>query len=80
MARIHPTAIVSDDAQLAADVEIGAFVLIGPQVTIGAATSVGPYTRIEGPTTIGERNQFFGHAIFVGLPIVSMIAVPGRRV
>ena len=68
MARIHPTAIVSDDAQLAADVEIGAYVLIGPQVTIGAGTSVGPYTRIEGPTTVGERNQFFGHASIGGPP------------
>jgi hypothetical protein len=34
------------------------------------------------PTVVTVRwwNQFFGHAIFVGLPIVSMIAVPRRRV
>ena len=62
MPRIHPTAMVSDDAKLADDVEIGAYALIGAQVTIGAGTMVGPYTRIEGPTAIGERNQFFGHA------------------
>src|SRR5205809_3887432 len=62
MPRIHSSAIVSDDAQLAPDVEVGAFALIGPQVTLGAGTVVGPYTRIEGPTTVGERNQFYGHA------------------
>ena len=34
------------------------------------------------PTVVTVRwwNQFVGHAIFVGLPIVSMIAVPRRRV
>ena len=68
MAEIHPTAIISDDAQLAPDVEVGAFALIGPQVTIGAGTVVGPYTRIEGPTTVGERNQFFGHDSIGGPP------------
>jgi UDP-N-acetylglucosamine acyltransferase len=68
MARIHPTAIVSDDAQLATDVEIGAYALIGPHVTIGAGTSVGPYTRIEGPTTVGARNQFFGYDSIGGPP------------
>ncbi len=68
MPRIHPTAIVSDDAQLAVDVEVGAYALIGPLVTIGAGTVVGPHTRIEGPTTIGERNQFYGHASIGGPP------------
>jgi UDP-N-acetylglucosamine acyltransferase len=68
MPRIHPSAIVSDDAQLAPDVEVGAFALIGPQVVIGAGTSVGPYTRVEGPTTVGERNQFFGHDSIGGPP------------
>src|SRR6266498_2155018 len=68
MPRIHPSAIVSDDAQLASDVEVGAFALIGPQVIIGAGTVVGPYTRIEGPTTVGERNQFFGHDSIGGPP------------
>jgi len=61
MPKIHPTAIVSSEADLAADVEVGAYALIGPQVSIGAGCVVGPYTRIEGPSEIGRRNQFYGH-------------------
>src|SRR5881275_1572700 len=68
MPRIHPTAIISDEARLAADVEVGAYALIGPQVSIGAGSVVGPHVRVEGPTTIGERNHFFGHASIGGPP------------
>jgi len=68
MSRIHPTATISAEATLAADVEVGAYALIGANVTIGAGTVVGPYTRIEGPTVVGERNQFYGHASIGGPP------------
>src|SRR5262249_279056 len=68
MSRIHPTAIVSDDAQIASDVEVGGYAVIGPLVTIGAGTVVGPHNRIEGPTTIGERNRFYGQASIGGPP------------
>jgi UDP-N-acetylglucosamine acyltransferase len=68
MPRIHPTAIVHPEAKLADDVEVGAYALVGAGVSIGAATSIGPYTRVEGPTTIGERNQFYGHVSAGGPP------------
>jgi UDP-N-acetylglucosamine acyltransferase len=68
MPQIHPTALVDEGAQLASDVDVGAFVLIGAGVTVGAGTKIGPYTRIEGPTVIGERNQFHGHASIGGPP------------
>jgi len=68
MPRIHPTAIVSSEASLAADVDVAAYALIGPYVTIGAGTSVGPYTRIEGTAVIGERNHFYGHGSIGGPP------------
>ena len=55
MPRIHPTAIVSGEASLAPDVEVGAYALIGDGVTVGAGTIVGPFTRIEGPTAVGHR-------------------------
>lgn len=55
---IHPTAIVHPDAELAADVEIQAYSVIGPQVRIGAGTVVGPHSVIEGDTVIGEHNVF----------------------
>lgn len=70
---IDPSAIVSTDAVIASDVTIGPYALIGPQVTIGAGCYVGPFTRIEGPSRIGERNYFHGHASIGGPP-------EGRRV
>ena len=68
MPRIHPTAIVSDRATLADDAEVGAYALVGAEVTVGAGTVIGPHTRVEGPTTIGERNHFYGHASVGGPP------------
>src|SRR5687767_1482547 len=67
MARIHPSAVVDPGAVLASDVEIAPHVFVGPGVTIGAGTSIGPFTQIEGPTTIGERNHFFGQTV-LGTP------------
>ncbi len=57
MAAIHPTAIIDPGAQLAADVEVGAYTLIGPKVRIGAGSRIGPHCVIEGPTTIGQNNR-----------------------
>ncbi len=62
MARIHPTALVASGAQLADDVEIGPYAIIGETVKIGAGTVVGPHVVIEGVTTIGERNRFHSGA------------------
>lgn len=67
MTQIDATAIISEQAVLAPDVVVGPYAVIGPLVTIGSGTVVGPFTRIEGPCTIGERNEFYGHAS-VGSP------------
>lgn len=60
MPGIHPSAVVHQDAVLAADVIVGPFSVIGPEVRIGAGTVIGPHTRIERSTEIGERNQIAG--------------------
>lgn len=59
---IHPTAIVHPDAQLADDVEVQPYTIIGPHVQIGKGTVVGPHCVIEGTTMIGEDNRFFSGA------------------
>jgi UDP-N-acetylglucosamine acyltransferase len=59
---IHPQAIVSPQARLAADVSVGPFSVIGPDVEIGAGTIVGPHVVINGPTRIGAENHFFQFA------------------
>lgn len=59
---IHPTAIIEDGAVLGDGVEVGPWCYIGEDVVIGDGTTLGPSTRIEGPTTIGRENRFFGQS------------------
>lgn len=56
---IHPSALVDPRAELAEDVAIGAFSVIGPRVRIGPGSTVGPHVVIEGDTTIGRENRIF---------------------
>ena len=62
MAKIHPTAIVEDGAQLGEDVEIGPYVTIAADVKLGARTVVQQGAIIRGHTTIGEDCQIFPYA------------------
>ncbi|GAA5128052.1 acyl-ACP--UDP-N-acetylglucosamine O-acyltransferase [Alloalcanivorax gelatiniphagus] len=59
---IHPTAIIDPKAELASDVEVGPYSVIGAHVTIGAGTVIGPHVVIQGPTRIGENNRIFQFA------------------
>jgi UDP-N-acetylglucosamine acyltransferase len=61
-AKIHPSAIIEPGAQLAEDVEVGPFSVIGPQVTIESGTRVGPHVVINGHTSIGKDNRFYQFA------------------
>lgn len=56
---IHQTAIVHPNAKLAADVEVGAYSIIGEHVEIGAGTVIGPHVVINGHTRIGKNNHIF---------------------
>jgi len=68
MARIHPTALVDAQAQLAEDVEVGAFTIIGPNVVVGQGTRIGSHCVIEGHTTIGRDNHIFQYASLGAAP------------
>jgi len=56
---IHPTAIISPDAQLAEGVEVGPYSIIGDDVKIGKNTIIGPHTVIDNYTHIGEGCHIF---------------------
>jgi UDP-N-acetylglucosamine acyltransferase len=56
---IHPTAIIDPKAELADDVKVGAYSLIGPDVKIDSGTNVGSHVVITGHTSIGQHNQIF---------------------
>lgn len=68
MATIHPTALVDSNAQLAEDVTIGPFSIIGPNVIIKSGTKVASHCVIEGKTTIGKDNEIFSHAALGTIP------------
>jgi UDP-N-acetylglucosamine acyltransferase len=59
---IDPRAVISPTARLAADVEVGAFAVIGDDVEIGPGCWIGPHAVIQGPTRIGARNRIFQFA------------------
>jgi len=65
---IHSTAIVSPDARLGEDVQIGPYSIIGPDVTIGKNTVIGPHVVIEKHTDIGENCNILQFASIGGDP------------
>lgn len=56
---IHPTALIDPKAELADDVEVGAFSIVDGKVRIDAGTVIGPHAVITGRTTIGKNNHIF---------------------
>lgn len=65
---IHPTAIIAPGAQLADDVRVDAYSIIGSHVKIGAGTVVGSHCVIDGHTTIGPNNLFYRFCSIGGMP------------
>ncbi len=56
---IHPTAIIHPKAELADDVEISAYSIIGADVQIDSGTWIGSHVVIQGPSKIGKDNRIF---------------------
>ena len=59
---IHSTAVIDFSAELAANVTVGPYTVIGPDVVIGAGTEIGSHVVINGPTRLGEDNRIFQFA------------------
>jgi UDP-N-acetylglucosamine acyltransferase len=62
MTKIHPTAIVGQGAELAQDVEIGPYCIIGDQVKLGAGVRLLSHVVIDGATELGENNIVYPFA------------------
>jgi UDP-N-acetylglucosamine acyltransferase len=56
---IHPTAIVSPEAEIDADVTIGPYSILEGAVRVGRGTRIGPHVVLRGPTTIGQECRIF---------------------
>lgn len=66
--RVHPTAVVDPAAELADDVEIGPYCVVGPKVRLGAGTVLDAHVVISGRTTIGRNNRFASFSAIGGVP------------
>ncbi|MDO5531186.1 acyl-ACP--UDP-N-acetylglucosamine O-acyltransferase [Sutterella sp.] len=62
MSQIHSSSIVSPEAQIADDVVIGPFCIVGPNVRIGRGTVLRSHVVVEGRTVLGERNLVYAGA------------------
>jgi UDP-N-acetylglucosamine acyltransferase len=56
---IDPTASIHSSAELADNVTVGCFSVIGADVKIGSGTVIGPHVVIKGPTSIGKDNHIY---------------------
>jgi UDP-N-acetylglucosamine acyltransferase len=65
--RIHSTAIVDPQAELADGVVVEPYAIIDGHVSIGGDCWIGPHSRITGWTTIGAGNRFESHCS-IGAP------------
>ena len=68
MTRVHATALIDAAAELADDVSVGPYAVIGGGVKVGAGTTIGAHCVIDGPTTIGRDNRIFPHAALGAAP------------
>ena len=67
-AKIHPTAIVSPDAELGPDVEIGPFAIVGPQVTLGAGCRIAARATLEQNVRLAANCRVGSGSILGGAP------------
>jgi len=65
---IHATAIVSPQAEIDVNVDIGPFAIVAADVVIGAGTTIGSHSVIDSHTTIGPECRIFPHAVVGGAP------------
>jgi len=68
---IHPTAIISKQAQIGNDVTIGPYAVIEGEVTIGDGTVIEHHASIgsrEGHTIIGKNNRFLPSCVVGATP------------
>ena len=65
---IHPTAIVSSKAELAPNVEIGPYSIIGDHVVLHPDVKIGSHVVVEGPCEIGRGSHLFPFACVGQIP------------
>jgi UDP-N-acetylglucosamine acyltransferase len=78
---IHPTAVISPEAQLGRNVTIGPLSVVEPEVTIQDDCVLESHVVLKRGTTLGQGNRVFDGAVLGGYPQhVHMPERPGRIV
>lgn len=65
---IHPTAIISSQAEVDPSVEVGPYAVIDAGVKLGAGCKVGPHVYLTGQTSIGANNVFHASCVIGDAP------------
>jgi UDP-N-acetylglucosamine acyltransferase len=60
---VHPSAVISPEARLAADVRVGPYTIIEGDVQLGSGCVVGPHAHLIGPLVMGRNNQVFSGVV-----------------
>lgn len=72
--RIHATAVIDPRAELAGDVEIGPYSIVGPGVRIDAGTRLLAHVVVGGQAVIGRSNVFHPFTVIGGDPQIRKVA------
>jgi len=68
MIKVHPSAVVSNDVQLAENITIGPNCVIENSVSIGAGTVLNANVVINKNVKIGKNNHFFSNCVIGSIP------------
>ncbi len=68
MAKIHSTAIIAENADISADVEVGPYSIVHENAQVGSGTKIGAHSIIHSYVSIGERNLITDHVVLGGAP------------
>ena len=68
MTKIHPSAVIAKDVELADGVTLGPNCVVGRGTVIGAGTVFGPNVVVGENVKIGKNNQIFTNAVIGGKP------------
>ncbi len=68
MSNIHPTAVVSSNAEIDTDVKIGPYAVIEDNVIIRSGTEIGPHCVVHSYVRLGKNNQLHAQVVLGGIP------------
>jgi UDP-N-acetylglucosamine acyltransferase len=66
--KIHPQAVISPEAKIGKDVEVGTFAVVGANVELGEGCVLHSHAVVYGPSKFGAKNVFHPFCVIGGDP------------